>query len=53
MFHGFSVSVNPIGRWPFLFGAVLAVTALTLWAYSRRLRAGGGRSRFCSACSPP
>jgi Putative glutamine amidotransferase/von Willebrand factor type A domain len=46
MFHGFSVSVNPIGRWPFLFGAVLAVTALTLWAYSRRLRAGGGRWRY-------
>ena len=38
MIHGISVSFSPIGPWPFLIGAVVAVTALTLWAYSRRLR---------------
>jgi uncharacterized membrane protein len=46
MLHGFSVSLNPIGRWPYLLGAVLAVTALTLWAYHRRLKSGGGRWRY-------
>jgi len=46
MFDGISITFNPIGRWPFLLGAALAVTVLTLWAYSRRLRGTVGRWRY-------
>ena len=45
--HGFSVSFSPIGgSWPILVIAVAAVTALTLWAYSRRLKGTTGRWRW-------
>src|SRR5262245_50607843 len=46
MFDSINVTVNPIGRWPFLLGAIAAVTALTIWAYSRRLRGTNGRWRY-------
>ena len=47
MNRGLSVSFSPIGgSWPVLVLAVLAVTALTLWAYSRRLRGTSGRWRW-------
>ena len=49
MIQGISVSFSPIGSWPFLVGAVLAVTVLTLWAYSRRLKGTAGRWRWCRA----
>jgi uncharacterized membrane protein len=41
-----SLSVSPIVPWPLLTGAVLAVTALTLWAYRRRLRGTSGAWRW-------
>ena len=47
MTHGISVSFNPIGPWPVLVGAAVAVTVLTLWAYSRRLR---GTRRPLAVC---
>jgi Putative glutamine amidotransferase len=47
MNRGLSVSFSPIGgSWPILVLAVVAVTALTLWAYSRRLRGTTGRWRW-------
>jgi uncharacterized membrane protein len=46
MTPGISVSFTPIGPWPILLGASLAVTALTLWAYSRRLKGTDGRWRY-------
>ena len=46
MTSGFSIAFNPIGPWPILLGASVAVTALTLWAYSRRLKGTGGRWRY-------
>jgi uncharacterized membrane protein len=46
MGHGISVSLNPIGPWPLLFGAAVAVLVLTLWAYSRRLKGTDGRWRY-------
>jgi uncharacterized membrane protein len=46
MTPGISVSLNPIGPWPVLLGAAVAVTALTLWAYSRRLKGTLGRWRY-------
>ena len=47
MNHGISVSFSPIGgSWPILLMAVIAVTALTLWAYARRLRGTTGRWRW-------
>ena len=46
MIHGISVSLSPIGPWFVIIGGTLAVTALTLWAYSRRLRGSGGRWRY-------
>ena len=46
MTHDISLSFNPIGPWPILLGAAVAVTALTLWAYSRRLKGSDGRWRY-------
>jgi len=46
MKHGVSVTMSPIGSWVFLVGAVLAMTALTLWAYRRRLKGTAGRWRW-------
>ncbi len=47
MNRGFSVNFSPIGgSWPVLLVAVMAVTALTLWAYSKRLRGTTGRWRY-------
>jgi hypothetical protein len=47
MNRGLSVSFSPIGgSWPILILAILAVTALSLWAYSRRLRGTTGRWRW-------
>ncbi len=37
---------NPIGPWPVLLVAAVAVTGLTLWAYSRRLKGSDGRWRY-------
>ena len=44
--HDISVSFSPIGPWPLLLGAAVAVTVLTLWAYSRRLKGTDGRWRY-------
>ena len=41
-----SVSFNPIGNWPFVAVVATAVTALTIWAYLPRLRAGTGSRRW-------
>ena len=47
MNRGISVNFSPIGgSWPVLLLAVAAVTALTLWAYSKRLRGTTGRWRY-------
>ena len=46
MLHDVSLTFNPIGPWPVLLGASVAVTALTLWAYSRRLKGSDGRWRY-------
>ena len=47
MNHGISVSFSPIGgSWPILLLAIAAVTGLTLWAYSKRLRGTTGRWRW-------
>ena len=46
MSHDISLSFNPIGPWPVLLGAAVAVTGLTLWAYSRRLKGAEGRWRY-------
>ena len=46
MFQDISITFSPIGPWPFLVGAASAVLALTLWAYSRRLRGTSGRWRW-------
>jgi hypothetical protein len=46
MIHGMSVSFSPIGPWFVIVGGTVAVTVLTLWAYSRRLRGSGGRWRY-------
>jgi uncharacterized membrane protein len=46
MEQGISITLSPIGSWPFLVGAVLAVTVLTLWAYARRLKGTAGRWRW-------
>jgi uncharacterized membrane protein len=46
MFQAISISLSPIGPWPVLVGAASAVLALTLWAYSRRLRGTSGRWRW-------
>ena len=46
MIHGISVSFSPIGgSWPLVVVAIASVLALTLWAYSRRLKGTGGRWR--------
>ncbi len=47
MNHDISLTFNPIGPWPVLLGAAVAVTVLTLWAYSRRLKGTAGRWRLC------
>ncbi len=41
-----SVSVHPIGPWPFVAVAAVAVMALTIWAYLPRLRGSTGMSRW-------
>jgi hypothetical protein len=47
MNHGISVNFSPIGgSWPVLLLAIMSVTALTLWAYSKRLRGTTGRWRW-------
>jgi uncharacterized membrane protein len=47
MNRGISVNFSPIGgSWILLIGAVLAVTVLTLMAYSRRLKGSEGRWRW-------
>jgi hypothetical protein len=43
MTRNISLTFNPIGPWPILLGVAVAVTALTLWAYSRRLQGSPGR----------
>jgi uncharacterized membrane protein len=42
----FSLSVSPIVPWPVLIAAIGTVTALTLWAYRRKLRGTGGAWRW-------
>jgi hypothetical protein len=46
MFQSISVSFSPIVPWPVLVVTVLAVTLLTLWAYSRKLRGTSGAWRY-------
>jgi hypothetical protein len=46
MFHGISVSLNPIAPWPFLVAAAALVLVLTLWAYARKLRGSSGGWRW-------
>ena len=46
MIHGISVSFSPIGPWPLLIGAIVAVTVLTLWAYRGGCRGTSGRWRW-------
>jgi hypothetical protein len=47
MNHGFSVNFSPIGgSWWLLLLAIASVTALTLWAYAKRLRETTGRWRW-------
>ncbi|APW63797.1 glutamine amidotransferase [Paludisphaera borealis] len=46
MFQGISASFNPIGPWPLLLLASLAVVVLTVWAYARKLRGPGARWRW-------
>jgi len=46
MYQDISVTLSPISPWPLLAGAALAVTALTLWAYARRLKGTSGRWRW-------
>jgi uncharacterized membrane protein len=46
MIPEFSVSVSPIVPWPVLIGAIGTVTALTLWAYRRKLRGTSGGWRW-------
>lgn len=46
MFQSISVSLNPIGPWPLLVGAAVAVLFLTLWAYMRQLRGSSGGWRW-------
>ena len=46
MFHGMSVSFNPIGSWPLLVAAAGVVLVLTLWAYARKLRGSSGGWRW-------
>lgn len=46
MFHGMSVSFNPIGSWPLLVGAAVLVLVLTVWAYARKLRGSSGGWRW-------
>src|SRR5262245_30303626 len=46
MSQGISVTLSPVGSWPLLVVAAVAVTALTLWAYSRRLKGTAGRWRW-------
>ncbi len=41
-----SLTLSPIAPWPLLVGASLAVIALTLWPYSKRLRGTDGRWRW-------
>jgi uncharacterized membrane protein len=41
-----SVSLNPIGPWPFVAVLAAAVTALTIWAYLPRLRSSTGFGRW-------
>ena len=43
MTRDISVGFNPIVPWPVLLGVAVAVTALTLWAYSRRQKGSAGR----------
>ncbi len=50
MNHGFSVNFSPIGgSWPVLLVAVMAVTALTLWAYSQAAQGHDGTLALCCA----
>ena len=46
MFRDISFSLNPIGPWPVVLVASVAVITLTLWAYSRRLNGADGRWRY-------
>ncbi len=46
MIPRFSVSVSPIVPWPILIGVIGTVTALTLWAYRRRLQGTSGGWRW-------
>lgn len=46
MIPEFSVSVSPIVPWPVLIVAIGTVTALTLWAYHRRLQGTNGGWRW-------
>ena len=41
-----SISFNPIGPWPLVAVAGLAVLVLTIWAYRQRLRGTSGRWRW-------
>jgi len=46
MLQQISASFNPIGPWPLLLIASLAVVVLTVWAYARKLRGPGARWRW-------
>jgi uncharacterized membrane protein len=47
MIQGIGVSMSPIGgSWPILVLAIIAVLAMTLWPYLRRLSATGGGWRW-------
>ncbi len=43
-----SVSFSPIGPWPVVAVAALAVMVLTVWAYRQRLRGTSGRWRWAA-----
>jgi hypothetical protein len=40
------LSLNPIGPWPMVAAAAVAVMVLTVWAYQQRLRGTSGRWRW-------
>ena len=48
-----SISLNPIGPWPLVAIASVAVMILTIWAYRERLRGTTGGLAMDRAGAPP